>query len=288
MRYYKDHFGHTDTDSIGTVRLPKSQQLEFAGNALTKSSFPTILILINFTDKMAEGHSKRSILSNIVPQGQDDPLVFVTMKSLWNIARTFRVLTHGQYNVDDRISTITSLELFEWRYRNLAEEVCVVAENMVDCVDNAFVVLMNPYQCRALRRFANSNTGVIGIDSTHEMTSHGHYLTTVVVQSERREGIPVAFCISRHRSTATWKRFFSAIRQVAGPISCSSFISDGDSSYYNAWKEVMGPVLRRRLCIWHVKKSWGERMVQLKFTTEELQETKSKLTALVDQLNPVL
>lgn len=118
------------------------------------------------------------------------------------------------------------------------------------------------------------------------MTAYDHYLTTLVLQDERRHGVPVAFCISVKRDEDTWVKFFNAIRRTVGHVvKCDTFISDGDNSFYNAWKKVMSEVPSRRLCLWHAKKSWGERMVQLKFDEDQLKSTKAALDRLVDELD---
>lgn len=71
------------------------------------------------------------------------------------------------------------------------------------------------------------------------MTSLNHYLTTLMVYDEQSHGVPVVFCISKNKDTATWERFFKEVRAVVGVITPKFFLSDADHSLYNGWVTVI-------------------------------------------------
>lgn len=143
----------------------------------------------------------------------------------------------------------------------------------------SFVVIAAPFQ---LQKLKEHGTKVIGVDTTHEVSMYGHLLTTICVQDERKEGLPVAFCISKRKDTATYVRFFEQVRAAVGQINCDYFMSDGDPTIYDAWKEVMGEAKQPRLCSWHVKKAWGRKLDQL--TVREETPLRNQMNRQLDKL----
>ena len=167
-----------------------------------------------------------------------------------NIERAYAIPKEGQADQDELRSCRIAIDQMRRRWDGGS----FIFDAPLDNVGDALVVLMTPHMSEELWRFGGD---VIGIDSTHLVTQHDHYLTSLVVQNSARRGVPVAFCISRMKDTETWQRFFRYVRDVVGVIQPAFFLSDGDFKYYNAWTAVMAKPGQQRLCLWYVKKTWG-------------------------------
>lgn len=205
--------------------------------------------------------------------------MYLSKKDCHNIRRDFNVQKPGEFNGVDGVSCAMAMKLAHVRYRDLPLK-CLYLDIPAEGAADGFAVIITPYMAL---KFREHGDGTVGIDSTHRMSRYNHYLTTLMVRDERKHGVPVAWCISRKRDTETWRRFFRIVKDILGPIQPVNFISDGDFSFFNAWCDIMGVPERQRLCLWHVYKSWGERMVQLGFSGAELKAAKSRLTALVEE-----
>lgn len=67
-------------------------------------------------------------------------------------------------------------------------------------------------------------------------------LFTLLVIDEFGNGVPVAFYFSEKATKEAMKIFFNKVKEIIGQrIKCKMFMSDDDSTLYDAWKEVMGP-----------------------------------------------
>lgn len=124
--------------------------------------------------------------------------------------------------------------------------------------------------------------GIPCIDRTFQKTETNHYLTSLVVLDERKDGIQVAFSIYPKHDTDTFTAFFKKVLKDVGRIKCQHFISNGEGTFYNALSYVMGESLNRRLCIWHVKKNWGEKLVTLGFRGQEYDTAKKTLSNILE------
>jgi hypothetical protein len=60
-----------------------------------------------------------------------------------------------------------------------------------------------------LVKFGND---IVFIDSIHGTNLYDFHLTILLVVDEFGNGIPVAFCISNKKDTATWITFFEKLR----------------------------------------------------------------------------
>lgn len=215
--------------------------------------------------------------------GLRNPNKYVNIKMLHNIKARYNITDPGRYHNNDKLSSEVAIEIH--KKRQVDKPQFFYGEYPDEKADDAFVVIMFPYQIDMIKKFGH---GVIGTDTTHEMTEYGHYLTTLVIQDERGEGVPVAFCISKKKDTVTWTRFFKMVKEAAGTITCDYFITDGDNSYYNAWCRVMGKPRQRRLCLWHIKKNWGERMAQLRIKDENKEALDKILNELIEERIPTV
>lgn len=235
---------------------------------------------------------------------RNDSTFVLTRKHLHNISASYKIDKEGFYHKDDNTSSIAALidlkstftGTFCLKYRIHFNDYCVdeaglhepqpfreVSHGVAKTYPMAqsFLVLMTPYQVIKLREHGNN---IIGVDSTHLVTAYGHYLTTIMVRDERKQGLAVAFCLSQKKDKATYTEFFRTVRDaIRHPINCKYFISDGDLTLYDSWKAVMGEAEQARLCMWHVLLSWGRRIHKLRFSEEAAEEINSDLRALIEQ-----
>ena len=99
----------------------------------------------------------------------------VNRKLLNNIERAFAIPKDGQADSELRSGRIAIAQM-----RRRLDGGSFIFDAPQDNVAEAFAVLMTPHMSEELRRFDGD---VIGIDSTHLVTQHGHYLTSLVVQN---------------------------------------------------------------------------------------------------------
>lgn len=230
--------------------------------------------------KLRIGVDRERIIDDLPFENGHDSNIFADKQLLANIAARHKIPIPGKFNSDDCASAKTALDLLRERFKDDKEKWCVYGDFPNDRVEDAFIVIIPPLQSELLKKHAG---GTVGIDTTFDMTRHKHHLTTIIIQNERKRGVPVAYCISKRRDTATWKRFFEVVFESLGTISCGVFLSDGDPTYFTAWSDVMGRPARKRLCIWHVKKSWGRKLYSLKFTKQEEADMMSILSAMIEE-----
>lgn len=93
---------------------------------------------------------------------------------------------------------------------------------------------------------------------------------TLVMIDKFGEGVPLAYCLSEKNDEETITTFLECIKKLVGDIKAQEFLSDDASQYYNAWAKVFGGC-RKRLCSWHVYRSW-DRQLRSKVKGEKQQE----------------
>ena len=215
-------------------------------------------------EKRAQDVRKQRIIRDVPVRSVTDPNLMVNKKLLNNIERAYAIPKEGQADQDELRSCRIAIDQMRRRWDGGS----FIFDAPLDNVGDAFVVLMTPHMSEELRRFGGD---VIGIDSTHLVTQHGHYLTSLVVQNSGRRGVPVAFCISRKKDTETWQRFFRHVRDVVGVIQPAFFLSDGDFTYFNAWTAAV-PLARQ--------KNLGRMLKKLKFPDGEFSTIRDCLDRL--------
>ena len=96
------------------------------------------------------------------------------------------------------------------------------------------------------------------MDSTHGTNHYDFYLTTLLIVDEWGEGVPVAWLVSNHETTAVLVEFLKAVKERCGPITPKVFGSDNANAFFTAWVGVFGGQAhtRKLLCPWHVDRSW--------------------------------
>lgn len=231
-------------------------------------------------------------------KGLYDPRLFITTQTCLDIERSFNIPKTGQYHKSDWVSTRIALEVCREKWNDpqsfITYEIAAPPSSFPEIggqvksireefLVDSFIVLIFPMQLTILKEFGNN---VIAVDSTHKVTRYDHNLTTIVVVDQRGEGYPVAFCISRRKDGDTYTRFFECVKMSLGySMSCNYFVSDGDITLYSSWKKVMGPAGQSRLCLWHVRRAWGQRLDSLRMPAEIRKPIEDKLVGLVETLD---
>lgn len=106
----------------------------------------------------------------------------------------------------------------------------------------------------------------IMVDSTFGITKalYDLKLTAILVLNEYKVGVPICYIISRRLNEDTWIRCLEKFKNKLGvPLQCNIFMTDDDSSYYNAWCKVMGVPTKKLLCSWHVSRSWTKKVKKI-------------------------
>ncbi|XP_049779635.1 uncharacterized protein LOC126176522 [Schistocerca cancellata] len=216
----------------------------FTGNHLIHSR--------NVAGKIAEGVTFQRILDDVrdsIHCEEVERLHLLTRKDLHNIKREFLIDPH-QYHSSDEISVSIFLE----RMKDCVLMHKQAGQNMGNLSsEDTMIVLMTPFQSELLRKFGSN---IVCVDSTHCTNVYKLLVTTLLVIDEFGSGIPVAFCISNKENTAIMTQFFTCVREKAGVIKSTVFMSDDTNVFRCAWAGVMGLAEHNLLCTWHIDRSW--------------------------------
>lgn len=122
------------------------------------------------------------------------------MKDLSNISRAFQWFG-GQVQRSENDQESVRAWIQEWQesgnnpvlfYKLQGEQ----AQEDLDLLqEDFFIVIQIPFQKAMAQKFASKG---VCIDSTHGTTGYDFLLTTVMVTVEYGEGLPVAWCLSKH------------------------------------------------------------------------------------------
>ncbi|GFX52853.1 MULE domain-containing protein [Trichonephila clavipes] len=151
--------------------------------------------------------------------------------------------------------------------------------------DEDFVlVIMTDFQKEMIKKYGKDK---ICIDGTHGLNTHTHSydfnLYSVLVEDEHKYGIPVTFCFSNRSTEEVFRIYFSAIKNAAGKIETTTFMTDDAPAFYNAWSYVMGTVKNVLLCAWHVTRNWHQNLSKIK-NPEKRKIVNKALKAVKDEL----
>lgn len=140
--------------------------------------------------------------------------------------------------------TINSLKyVLDNEFSKVIVEYDLASKNL----NSAFVIISTP---ELLDKLATWGKKCVMMDSTHNTNKYKLKLTTLSVRRPNGQFLVVAFCLSPKEDTETIKRLFAKV--LPGGLNTDIFMSDMANTYYNAWMEVVGNVVQRRICIWHV------------------------------------
>lgn len=102
-------------------------------------------------------------------------------------------------------------------------------------------------------------------------------LTTVSIISENGDSYPIAFCISHKTEYITLYTLFKIVYQCFGLIKAQIFVSDNNSQYYLAWKNVMGECENKLICIFDLESYWEQKLLALKCPIIKQKSTSDQL-----------
>lgn len=122
-------------------------------------------------------------------------------------------------------------------------------------IDDVHLVVSTSGQLELLKHYVGN---YVRIDSTYGVINGTKCkLTALIVINEFGKGNVAASFVTKRLDSATWKKCLNTLRDKLGAvITPNVFMMDDDSSYYNAWVEVMGEPVQRLISAWHVWKSW--------------------------------
>lgn len=204
--------------------------------------------------KLQAGVSFERVLHDIRNTATDknfERLHYVEKKDLHNILRDFKIGYHIlRHHEDDTISLDILIQKLGY---NKDDNSAIL--HYVNNGEEFSLIIQTEFQKTMLIEHSSK----ICVDGTHGMCSKrpNIQLFTLLIIDEFGNGLPVAFYLSNKADTPAMKFFFEKVKEAAGQnISSDIFMSDDDPVFYEAWKEVMGPVQHRLLCWWHINKNW--------------------------------
>ena len=113
------------------------------------------------------------------------------------------------------------------------------------------------------------------MDATHQTNGYNFLLVTVLTKDNSGQGLPLAHLFTNREDFTALKLFLRDLRKECGKISCSAFMSDDASQYFQSWSSTMvdpGDVCPTKLlCTWHVSRSL-EKNIWLKIKTNKQRE----------------
>ncbi|XP_049798806.1 uncharacterized protein LOC126232686 [Schistocerca nitens] len=258
--YYRTHFGHDQ--NIAFLHLSGSDRESIAG-------------------KIAEGVTFQRILDDVrdsVHSSGVERLHLLTRHDLHNIKRDFAIGDDQQHNIDE-VSVGMWLEKMKdcvLLYKKEGE-----AREDFDRTDSV-IVLMTDYQKQLLQRFGQN---IVCVDSTHCTNVYKLLVTTLLVVDDFGSGMPVAFCVSNRETTSIMTHFFSAVKERAGIIKTSVFMSDDTNTFRSAWSRVMGPAENNLLCAWHIDRSWRNNLKKVHGNEEKKALVYKALRTLLEEVD---
>ena len=99
------------------------------------------------------------------------------------------------------------------------------------------------------------NSSYFCIDSTHQTTFYGFYLTTILVIDDLNRGIPILHMITENENDSTLKILFEILKQEFKMPSNFTLISDDFAAYVGQCNNVFGNIFDHILCRWYVRKN---------------------------------
>ena len=125
---------------------------------------------------------------------------------------------------------------------------------------------------------------LVCVDATHGTISYDFQLTTVLVNDDYDEGIPVAWLISNRETADVLRVFFSSIRNKCGDVKTEIFMSDDAKAYHNAWVSAFARPDKKLLCSWHVDRSWRRKVNELIKDKDQAEEVYAALKTLQNEI----
>lgn len=247
VTYQKTHQGHDD--NLGRLNLSQEER-------------------VMICEKLKSGIPLETVLDVIRENATDltTPLNLISMKDLHNIKRDFQLFDdrrdHNDFvSVNKMVNYLNEQDDKTIRYFRLPGSQLEAETRSTSFM----IVLATDFQLSILKKFGHE--GTICLDSTHGTAGYDYSLTSIVVIDDFGNGMATAFCLSSNTSRVEWKDFLGSVLTAmdGNKVSARVIMTDNDSSFYNAWVEVMGPVQHRLLCSWHIDQAWRRNLGKVNF-----------------------
>lgn len=212
-------------------------------------------------DKIIEGVSYNRILTDNIDVTKEDhsmdPLYLLNKQGLFNISNSYCIKAPSMSTVLQPYS----VEMFVAEYhqsilflKRAGEK--HPTETALD-VDDAIVVVMTQMQEELLRKFGNF---VIAADGTFGVNQHSFVLHSFSIVDDWYEAIPVALAVSNRNDQTFTDLFVRTVCKRVGKVMPSTFMSEMESTYYESWRRIVGPVQFQLFCRWHVENAWRQNL----------------------------
>ena len=201
------------------------------------------------------------------------------MPDVRNIARKFEIDFQGQLHRDDP----ASIDLFVQEQLEKKEAIILsykkqrlVDQNFPSMNEMDFMLaFMTPFQKSMVEKLQLQEKSVICMDATHQTNDYNFLLVTVLTKDGSGQGLPLAHLFTNREDYIALKLFLRDFRKECGKISCTAFMSDDASQYFQAWSSTMvdaGDISPAKLlCTWHVSRSL-EKNIWTKIKTAKQRE----------------
>lgn len=153
----------------------------------------------------------------------------------------------------------------------------------INSLKDAIIVVANERQLELLKEYGKEH---IMIDSTFGIASRKYdlKLTPIMSIDKYGSGVVVCYIISRKLNSQTWQKCFNKLKDAMDldkgeKFTPKIFMTDDDSSYYNAWCNVFGEPRRKLLCTWHIGRSWKKQLAKKGCSSSE---KSTMLLSLID------
>ncbi|XP_049787755.1 uncharacterized protein LOC126191080 [Schistocerca cancellata] len=254
--YYRTHFGHEH--NIGFLHLSSSDREAIAG-------------------KIAEGSLSREFWmmcgTQFIPAEWRDCICLLD-----NIKRGFTIGDDQQHNIDE-----VGVSMWLEKKKDCVPLYKKESEAREDFDStHSVIVLMTDYQKHLLQRFGQNT---VCVDSTHCTNVHKLLVTTLLAAGDFDSGMPVAFCVSNRETTSIMTSYFCAVKDRAGIIKMSVFMSDDTNTFCSAWSSVMGPAENNLLCAWHTDRSWQTNLKKVHGNEEKKALVCKDLCTLLEEVD---
>ncbi|XP_054719732.1 uncharacterized protein LOC129229449 [Uloborus diversus] len=151
--------------------------------------------------------------------------------------------------------------------------------------DEFLLVIMTEFQRQIL---LNSARQIVCVDSLYRKKGGRFYLTVMFIMDEMDLAFPVAFCISNKVDKMVLIQFFASISQQTGSLECQYFMSDSESCYYEAWKEVMNDESKWIWSLWYVDSRFRTQLKIFKGDTQKRQDVYKVMRVLLECPNQIV
>ncbi|KFM83294.1 hypothetical protein X975_22867, partial [Stegodyphus mimosarum] len=127
-----------------------------------------------------------------------------------------------------------------------------------------------------------SSKKVVCVISLFRRRGGPFYLTVLFVMDEYDLAFPAAFCISSKVDKSVITQFFDAIKQSAGPLSATYFISENVPLFYDTWREVMNDEAKCLWGMWYVDNRIRGQLKLFKGNTEKRSDVYKTMRILLE------